>query len=479
MKKKTLLLAGLSLVIVGGGAGTWWWVEAGGRQAAIATALPPIPDLSAVVEPLRERIAGADARALSRFSAQAGLAELSRLYHANGFLAEALRCYEALERLDPGEPRWPHRRATILAGYGEVEPALTLWRRTAVLAPDYIPALLRIGDCELKSNRPAKAVEAYAHVLTLVPDEPHAQLGLARVDFEAGRWEEARTRLEPLVQRTNYQLGYDLIVSVYERLGQRELAETIRGSTKAFGAYRDPDDPWVDELMAECYDPYRLSLTAGVLARLGSSEAALNLLERAVSLAPQDISARFQLGLLEIQRGNLQQAREHLQGCTILDPKFADAWAHLSSVYGKLGQHAAAEDTLQTGLKYCPESPGLHLMRARNLKAAKRNEEALQEFAIAGRFRPNEPEAFAEQGSLLIAMGRTEEGIASMRRALETDPGEPTVLTVLAMNAIVSGNSAEADDWLRRITHQPRVPSDRVARLLQAYREQFGREWQR
>jgi tetratricopeptide (TPR) repeat protein len=479
MKKRTLLMIGLGLAVGAGGAGAWWWIDSGRQQAIVAAALPPIPDLSGVVEPLRERLASADARAVSRSDARAGLAELSRLYHANGFYAEAIRCYEGLEKADPKEPRWPHRHATILAGYGEVEPALALWQRTSELAPDYIPALLRIGDCELKSNRPAQAVEAYSHVLTLSPDEPHAELGLARVDFEAGRWEEARARLEPLVRRTNYQLGYDLIVSVYERLGRRDLADAIRGTTKAFGAYRDPADPWVDGLLDDCFDPYRLALTAGTFSLTGKNEEAIKLLERAVMLAPNDIAAHFQLGTVHAQLGNHNVARAEFERCTVLDPTFADAWAHLSALYARRGDRATAEQVLAAGLRHCPDSPGLHLMRARDLRQAGQIDAAAYEFATAARLRPNEPEAYSEHGAMLIGAGRTEEGIALMRQALETDPGHPSVLGLLAMHAISTGNLEEADAWLARVTQQPRVPPEQAARLRSAYREQFGRDWQR
>jgi tetratricopeptide (TPR) repeat protein len=477
MKKRTLLMIGLGLLVGAAGAGAWWWIETGNQQALVSAALPPIPDLSGVVGPLRERIAAADARALTRSDASDGLAELSRLYHANGFYAEAIRCYEGLEKIEPREPRWPHRHAAILAGYGEVEPALALWRRTAELAPDYIPALLRIGDCELKSNRPAKAVEAYSHVLKLSPGEPHAELGLARVDFEAGRWEQTRARLEPLVTRTKFQLGYDLIVSVYERLGRRDLADAIRGTTKAFGAYRDPADPWVDSLLDDCFDPYRLALTAGTFALTGGKDQAIKLLERAVMLAPNDISAHFQLGMVHAQMGNLNVARAEFERCTVLDPSFSDAWAHLSALYERRGEHATAEQVLAAGLRHCPESPGLHLMHARNLRAAGNIQAAAYEFTLAARLRPNEPEAYSEHGAMLIGAGRTEDGIALMRQALETDPGNPSVLGLLAMNAISTGNLEESNSWLNRVTKQPRVPQEQSARLLRAYREQFGRDW--
>jgi tetratricopeptide (TPR) repeat protein len=213
----------------------------------VAATLPPVPDLSAVPVVLRERIGAAESRALGRLTAAKGLAELSRFYHANGFLAEAVRCYGGLEQLAPVEPRWPHLHASILAGYGEIEPAMQSWRRVIQLAPAYVPARLRLGDCLLKANRPDEAAAVYADVLRIAPNDSYAVLGLARIDLEAGRWDQARQRLETVVSQTNYNLGYDLIVSLYERIGQRERAAAIRGSAKASGAYRDPPDPWLDE----------------------------------------------------------------------------------------------------------------------------------------------------------------------------------------------------------------------------------------
>jgi cytochrome c-type biogenesis protein CcmH/NrfG len=66
-----------------------------------------------------------------------------------------------------------------------------------------------------------------------------------------------------------------------------------------------------------------------------------------------------------------------------------------------------------------------------------------------------------------------------MRQALDTDPGNPSVLGLLAMHAISTGNLEEADAWLTRVTKQPRVPQEQATHLLRAYREQFGRNWRR
>lgn len=469
-KTKLVLLASLLLAIAGGVA---WWQWTGNRLAIVRESRPATPNLSAVAEVLRTQLAAAEARAQSRTTATKGLAELSRLLHANGFPEEAKQCYVGLEQLEPNEPRWPHRHATILAGYGDVEPAMTLWRRVIELAPDYLPARLRIGDCLLKSNRPDAATEMFSDVLKRDTTNAYALLGLARIDLEARRWDQARERLEKVVSQTNYRLGYDLIVSLYERLGQKERAAAIRGSTKASGAYRDMPDPWMDELIRLCFDPYRLSVAAGV----ATPSEALNLLERAIELAPDDVSYRFQLGCAAEAQRNFPLARKHLERCTVVAPDFADGWAHLAALHAQQGDNAAAERIVLAGLARCPTSAGLHLMRARTLKDAGLIAEAINEYQTSIHFRSNEPDAYVELGNTLIGIGRESEGIEQMRLALQADPGDPTALGVLTFVTITTGNETEARRWFARVTHQPRVPAAQVARLRAFYQQTFGHDY--
>ena len=112
------------LVLLGVGSGLWWWQQAGVRSQIVSAALPPMPDLSASPPAMVERIRAADTRARKRTTAERGLVELAQLYHANGFLEQAVQSYAGLEQLEPGEPRWWHLHASILAGYGEADDAL-------------------------------------------------------------------------------------------------------------------------------------------------------------------------------------------------------------------------------------------------------------------------------------------------------------------------------------------------------------------
>ena len=478
MKRKHTIFVLVGVMAVAAAVTGWWWWSAGAERAEVAAALPILPDLSEAPGEMRERITAADTRARNRPGALNGLSELAQLYHANGFLEEAMSCYSGLERLEPRDARWIHLHATILAGFGEAEPALELWRRTLELTPEYVPARLRMADCLLKANRPDEAAAAYEAVLKLDGEDAYAKLGLARIDFEAGNWKKARDRLEAVVAQTNYQLGYDLIVTLYERLGLEDRARAIRGAASASGAYRDAPDPWLDSLIDYCFEPFRLTLTAGVMAGQGDRETAQRLLERAIELAPNDVGPRFQLGTLAVAKGDAKLATEQLERCTILNPEFADGWAHLSSLQARQGNTVAAERTLATGLKNCPQSPGLHLMRARNLRAAARIEEAISEYKISARLRPNEPDAYLELGNMYIEVNRESEGIAQIQAALQAEPGNPSALSVLAYHAITQASEIEAKKWMTDVKNQPRVKSDTVAALTRAYRERFGREFQ-
>lgn len=443
-------------------------------RARFAAALPAVPT-SALSPALQDRIAEARAHAAGLFSARRGAGELIQVYHANGLLAEALRGYTALQQLEPAEARWPHLAATILAGYGDLDAAIPLEQRSCELASDYLPARLRLADSLLKANRLAEAATAYEVALKLDRDNPYALLGLARLDFEAGQLERARTRLEQVVNKTSYTLGYDLIVTVYERLGLAQRATAIRASAKASGAYRDAPDPWVDGLIELCVDPYRLSLAAGAVARNGDAAQALRLLRRAVEVAPNDVAVRFQLGTLLVDQGQLDAAHAELTRCNELSPEFADAWAHRSSVETQQGRAAAAAQTLAEGLRRCPDSPGLHLMLARAHRVAGREAEAIAEFEESIRLRPNEADAYIELGNLYVAAGREADAIRAMSRALDAEPGNTVALSVLAFNAVTSGDEETARAWLVRVRNQPRIEAAQVSRLVAAFQKRFGR----
>jgi len=462
------LMASALLVV-----GTWGWSEYR-RAAVISQSVPKRPDLGAAAAELRERVKEANHRTINGPNREGAMVELAQLYQANGYLPEAQACLRCLLQIEPRNPRWKYRYALIISGFGEANRAVSLLRRTIELAPDYLPARLRLGDILLKNGRLKDAIAVFEAVQLREQDEPYSLLGLARCDMDQELWSEARQKLERVVAATDYALGYDLIVPVYEHLGMNDRAAAIRGRMKAWGAFRDVADPWIEELNSDSYDAFQMSVAAGALKVRGEKQGARQLLERAVRLSPRNATLHFQFALQLLDLSELGKARAELELCTQLEPTFADGWAYLSGVVSTTGDAAGAQRVFAQGLAQCPDSPGLHRMNAKQLQAQGRLDEAIKEYREAIRLRPTEADPHIELGMALYAANRAEEALKEFHLALEAEPENPLVLGTLAFNAITIGDEAAAGQWLRRIRNQPRVVAGDVEQLVSAFQQKFG-----
>lgn len=472
---KKILLALLVLLAAGGGAVGFRAWQNHQRLAALVGVIPPKPDLAGQPAALVTRVTLADTRLRRGDEILTRATELASLYHANGFLPEAAACYQALATAAPTEPRWPHRLASIYAGFGQLEVAVPLWQRAVALQPDFAPARIRLGDALLKLNRDREATEAYDALIARDADNPYALLGLARLDLRRNAPGQARTRLERALAVSRGAIGYDLLATACEQLGDHARAAELRGTAKSSGAYYDPPDAWLDDIYFDCYDALRVCLAAGVAEHSGDTATARRLFEHAVAFAPREAQVFLNYGLFAMQRQELPLARQQFEQALALDPRLPDAWAQLVVIHQKKGDTAAAERALAQGLAQCPQSPGLHLEHARRLAARGQVDAAIAAFRTSARLRPEEAGALFELANLLLQLDRTDEAIREIRRALEIEPDHPTGLVTLALHGIATGDQNAARHWLGRARAQVRVPRDQLANLAAQFQEQFGR----
>ena len=472
--KRTVLIVVAVLVVALAALGGWIFQGSRARAEAVQAGVPERPNLAgwpaefgARVDACMQRIAAGD-------DAVRALAELGQLYHANGFYAEASTCYHALLQADPKNPRWPHAFASILAGYGKLDEAAVLWSQAVELAPTYMPARLRLGDVLLKANRIDEAAKVYEAALRLDPQQPYALLGMGRVHIARDDWAKAREPLEQAATLSAQRLAYDLLPTVYERLGETIRATVLRGRAKASGAYADTPDPWLDEMLLACFDTYRLAVAGGAAKHGGDRRIGMQLLERALALSPDSAPVHFQLGLNYMETKEYTKARRHFEQCTQLAPDMADGWIRLSVVLATVGDRAGSDRILAEGIARNPASPGLQLENANRLAAAGRHEEAIAGYRESFRLRPDEAAPLLSIARIYIEQGRNEDAMAELRRAVEAEPDFPPALSTLALYAIETGNRAEAEKWLARIELQPRVSRAERDRLSSAFREKFG-----
>lgn len=473
MKKAFPLLLVILLLSAGG---SWFFVFRVDTQALLAAGIPARPKDSPVVPALATRLDNAeqDIRTTGRIEA---LQELSRLYHANGFYAEASQCYASLMELEPKKALWPHLLANILSGYGQLDDAIPLYQRAGALDPSYLPTQVRLGDVLLKANKPKEAEAAYTAALKIASDNPYALQGLARIEMLREQWDSARIHLEEAARISDYAIGGDLLVNAYEKTGREALARSLRAKQKAAGLFYDLSDPWLDGIYIDCYDPYRAAIASGSAARIKDFDTAIRLLEHVHRIAPNYALGYYQMGFLQQNLGNLPKAILAYEKSAELDPSFSDTWVKLVRLHNEQNNPLGASLALEKGLKACPHSPHLHTELAGRLVRANRNAEADKEYKRVLVLRPDEAFPYINYAKFLFGQERIEEAAAILDKGLQIEPEEPMMLTILAFHAITIGDEAKARNWIQHLKDQPRTPQGSLKSLLDNFKNQFGKSF--
>ncbi|MDQ8187031.1 tetratricopeptide repeat protein [Pelagicoccus sp. SDUM812002] len=462
------------LVLAGLATGFLLWQKASKTAALVSDATPDIP--TSVENPeLLNRIQTATTQAKEGPEAVKGLAELSRLYHANGFTREAWQCYAALVLAEPSEARWPYHFGRILAGYGQLEEATPYFEKARELAPDYIPARIRLGDTLLKQNRFEEAKNVYANTLSKDDSNAYALVGLARVAISNEDWSQARTHLEKAVSLTNYQIGADLLGDVYKRLNLPHLENRIL-QTIVWGSYADIPDPWSLSLMNDSYDAYQVSIAGGWTVHQGDVRTGLRYVQRAVKLDPDSSTLHFQLAGVYMKLGQIDDAETHYQLCVKLQPDFADAWLGLIEIAKQRQSPTLVRRTLQSALRAAPDSPSLNIEKGDLLLAQKQFDQAIAAYKKSIEVRPQEAVGYISLAQAYLAQNRVEEGVEQMREALQREPHNLIALTAVLYDAISRSDKKESDYWFARVRQLPRIGVTGVDPLENMYRQAFRSE---
>lgn len=462
----------LVLILAAGGLG-WWW------QTSLAAvrwteSVPVMPGLGAFPPEMRTRVAALTTHAAARDLTALG--ELARLYHANGFYREAALAYAGLEQLGGTDPRGLHLHAHLLAGMGRLADAQPRWQRAVALAPDYLPARVRWAEVMLKTNRASEAAEVYAGALVTAPQHPHVLLGLARCELHLGRLTAARERLQQAVAaQPGFGAGWNLLATIYERLGNTTGAVAAQERTQGLRRFRELADPWLDDLLHECYDVYRLRVAAGAANAAGDPRDAVPWLERAARLAPDDAAVQRDLGDVRAVLREFAAARVAFERAIALAPTHEAAYLRLAAVGTTTIDLDLAARALAAGVAQCPRSAGLWFAHGRQLAAAGRSSEALVALDEARKLQPDKADAYHEMASIYFRLGRDADGVAALEAVFAHAPDHVDTTLALAQRAVETGDEAMAVRWLGRVQARGSATMGRAETLVREFQRRFGR----
>jgi len=456
----------LVLVALGGAALAW-------RQHRLTTdleaELPVRPSLAGQPAVLAELLDQAESRLRSGDTRLAGLADLGRLYHANGFPAEAAECWRLLRARDPAEPRWPYYLADLSRSASDHATTRSRLQETLLLAPDYAPARLLLADLQFKSGERADAADNYRRRLAALPHDPHARLGLARLALQQERTDEARAELEMLLKHApNFSTAHNLYAELLAAAGDTAGAGRHRWLGQETQRYRDAEDPWLEELLAWCHDYDRLCLAGTREMHLENHDAARALFVRAIALKPGETQAYELLGSLHLKRHEAGQARDLLtRALTLTTGRNSPVlFTTLSRAYRELGQPAEAERVAREGLDRLGRQPELLDALGLSLSVVGRQEEAIAAWQQALEKEPNDAGINHNLATALLALGRLDDALAALARSLTLRPTFLPTLLLRGEIELEAGHLDAAENHLRRAFDLH--PGDATARRLLA-----------
>ena len=190
----------------------------------------------------------------------------------------------------------------------------------------------------------------------------------------------------------------------------------------------------------------------------GHPAAAIAPLSEAVSLAPENAVAHYDLGLARLESHRLPGAVASFQQAIALKPDFAGAYYNLAIALERLGRsreamgayqktaeldpknvaahsrlaelsiqfggdHSTAAAWFYRAAAIAPRTPTGRLNRARALISERKEEEAEQELRRLVALAPQLSAAHYALGAILSSSGRFAEAIDSFERAIQADPG--------------------------------------------------------
>ena len=440
------------------------------REARAATflneSIPSTPSRVSVKE-LSDRLARAQAQLREKKDAVAATAELARLYQANGYIAQAEQCWRALEQVRPKDAHWAYYLADLAKARSDYAAMSENLQRVVQLAPDYAPAWLRLADWQLKNGNIEPALANYNRRLALVPKDPYARLGLARIALQKGDRTTAGALLAQLVQDTPaFSTGHNLYAEYITATGDTSGATRQRWLGRETGRFRDADDPWLDELTARCYDYQRLLVLGTLDFQTERGDNGESFFRRAIQVQPRAYPAYELLGRLYLKNHDAAHAKEILeQGLQRVAEMTSGAhegtstpaftrpssmyYVDLSQAYRDLNQMDRAVAVARDGLSKLGDSLELEDALGIALGAQGNYEEAIDAMHRALAFNSNDSDSNYNLALCLRAVGREPEALEALHRSLVLQPTFPSALLILARREMELRHLDEAEKYIR------------------------------
>ena len=391
------------------------------------------PDLSAALQALHDA-AGANPDDAERRG------RLAMAYDVNGFEQRAIVVYGQAAVLEPDEFNWPYFRALLQARVdADYHGALDSLDAAIAIDDGYVPAWLSRGEWLRVLGRLEEARAAYQRATDLGAGGPGA-VGLARLLLDEDHFDEAAAILEPLnAQSPDPRIDAQL-AHAYRGLGREDdarIAAARAGTTTSSMQWLDPRlaerAPYIagfrnrllhaqnviqagrprealaiaEELTAERPgDVEALNTLVWANAALQRFDEVESTLRDALAEHPEEPRLHQMMANAYLERGDVDNARQHLEAIVAFAPENARALEELGWLVARQGETEEGIALLERALESGAREPKQVLYRLGLLDgSAGRWQRAAGRFRDAGRVDAAFTMAFVHLGRCLAEAG--------------------------------------------------------------------------
>jgi tetratricopeptide (TPR) repeat protein len=175
--------------------------------------------------------------------------------------------------------------------------------------------------------------------------------------------------------------------------------------------------------------------------------------KRVAETASVDAARAYEAGRQRLLAGDDLGAAPAFEKAVAADPEFAAALERLAETYQSLGREEKAVAAVNRALRTVGSSENriAYRIRARAALLAGQPQDAEKHFQELLRRYPFDSEPRLDLAAAQAAQGHNSEAVATLRKAVELDPGDPRAWFQLGKNSILAGDPARAaSDYLVR-----------------------------
>jgi putative PEP-CTERM system TPR-repeat lipoprotein len=361
-----------------------------------------------------------------------------------------------------------YQQGVQAAEQGNYNGAIVYFRNALEKDQNFFEARFQLAKAYLATARFDQAERELQKVLLQSPNHPEIRLQLAWLYVFTGKTEQGRAEAETFLQSTPGSAeAFELIGISHVQDEKAALAEEFL--RKALQS--EPDRPiaklelarlhaargetlqaraMIQEVLAGNPENVRAhALMATLEAAEGNTDALLQRYQTIAELDPNDVLSSYRMGLLHMDRGDVEQAEAIASDLVQRFPRNPEGHRLKGILYYRAQNHTEAIVTLQRSLAMRPSIEGSYFLGL-SMQQTGELETALSHLRAAIDLNPNFVQARLMTAIILLQQQRIDPAVTEARRVLSIDPRNAMAHNILGSAHLAQGRVEEGMQALKR-----------------------------